>query len=125
MGLRTRGESVKVLVAGGRTRVDQMHIFDVLDALHDERRITMIIEGGARGADMHAHAWAMSRGVHVAVVQAHWERLGKAAGTARNAAMLRLGPDLVVAFPSSDSKGTWNMVRQAEDAGIRVIMEEV
>jgi len=41
------------------------------------------------------------------------------AGPERNAAMLGLGPDLVVAFPGGS--GTAGMVRLAKAAGVEVI----
>ncbi len=52
------------------------------------------------------------------VCAAKWETYGKAAGPIRNREMLLNLPALVVAFPGG--KGTADMVRQAERAGIPV-----
>ena len=51
---------------------------------------------------------------------APWKRFGPSAGGIRNQQMLDEGkPDLVVAFPGG--KGTADMVRRAENAGVKVI----
>lgn len=46
-----------------------------------------------------------------------------AAGGIRNKQMLNEGkPDLVIAFPTENSKGTWDMVRRAKRAGIETVV---
>jgi hypothetical protein len=82
---------------------------------------TLLIAGGASGADTLAARWAQDRGVPTQVYMAEWERLGREAGPIRNQRMLTEGkPDLVVAFPGG--KGTANMVAQARAAGVRVFI---
>ena len=50
---------------------------------------------------------------------ADWKRYGRGAGPARNQAMLvEFNPQLLVAFPGG--KGTADMVRRAQKAGVRV-----
>lgn len=50
-----------------------------------------------------------------------WKDHGKAAGPIRNQLMLDdFKPDLVVAFPGG--KGTADMVKKAQDAGVTVIL---
>lgn len=91
-----------------------------LDQLHRQSPITLLIEGGAEGADRHARHWADRHHVHVATIDAQWDALGNKAGSARNSAMLQLAPviDLVVAFPGG--VGTADMVDKAQNAGLRV-----
>jgi hypothetical protein len=48
-----------------------------------------------------------------------WDKLGPKAGPLRNAAMLLLKPDLVIACPGG--KGTANMIKLARDKDIDVI----
>ena len=74
--------------------------------------------GGAKGADSLAVDAANELGLEVITVLANWQRHGKAAGPMRNTMMLRLDPDLVIAFPGD--KGTENMVMQAEEKGTPV-----
>lgn len=110
-----------VLVTGGRSYADRAHVFAVLDAIHAERPIAVIVEGAARGADQLASEWAVAREVENKRMPADWNAHGKGAGPRRNTAMAgRLrshahayGQDsvLVVAFPGG--RGTANMIAQA------------
>lgn len=110
---------IKLLVCGGRDYSDREKVFSLLESIHNKRNITVLIEGGANGADALARSWARHAGVHVATVSALWEKRGRGAGPQRNAAMLSLGPDGVLAFPGG--RGTANMVQQAKDAGVKVV----
>lgn len=88
------------------------------DILH-EYDITTIIEGEAKGADTLARLFGETIGIPVEKYPADWSKHGKAAGPIRNKQMLDEGkPDLVIAFMFPDSRGTANMVKQAEKAGI-------
>jgi hypothetical protein len=109
---------VRVLVCGGRDFHRYPRVAAALDALHRARPISVLIEGGAPGADELASSWAEARGIHCAKVSARWKRYGLSAGPLRNAAMLALNPDLVVAFPGD--KGTRNMITQSEACGAPV-----
>jgi predicted Rossmann-fold nucleotide-binding protein len=109
----------RVLVCGGRDYDDRAAVYSSLDSLHAEHGFTLLIAGGARGADTLAAQWAQDRGVPTQVYMAEWERFGREAGPIRNQRMLEEGtPDVVVAFPGG--RGTTNMVAQARAAGLRV-----
>lgn len=111
---------MRVLVCGGRDYTDRRRVFEVLDGKHAETPIATIIEGGALGADRSGYAWACARNIEVETYPADWEKHGKRAGPIRNAMMLTEGkPDLVIAFPGG--RGTADMVRRAQSAGIPVI----
>jgi hypothetical protein len=79
---------MRVLVTGGRDFSDHTLIYNTLDWLEDRRggvRITHIIEGGAKGADRIAAAWAkMDPTVTLLTFPANWEKDGRAAGPIRN-----------------------------------------
>jgi hypothetical protein len=90
----------------------------VLDRLHREDAIRVLIHGGARGADLMAARWASDRGVTAAECKAQWHRYGQRAGPIRNADMLSLQPDLVVAFRGGN--GTAHMCSIAAAAGVKV-----
>lgn len=109
---------MRVLVCGGRDYNDLATARAVLDSLRASRGIDLVIEGGALGADRVGRLWAQTSGVHVATVSALWDAYGKRAGMLRNAAMLLLQPDLVVAFRGG--AGTANMIKQARAAGVEV-----
>ena len=82
---------------------------------------TTLIHGGYDGADKVAGWVAQELGLRVITVEAEWQKHGKAAGPIRNGEMIKLRPDIVYAFRSyGKSRGTDDMVRQAEAAGIPV-----
>lgn len=85
--------SIRVLVTGGRGYADRQHVRSVLGALHSERRIGTLVQGGAIGADALAAEWARQNGVAVVTVKADWARLGKAAGPERNHRMVDRGAE--------------------------------
>jgi hypothetical protein len=110
----------RVLVCGGRDCTDRAAVYASLDSLHAEHRFTVLIAGGARGADTLAAEWAGERGIPTEVYMAEWERLDRKAGPIRNQRMLDEGcPDLVVAFPGGT--GTAGMMGIARKAGVPVI----
>ena len=88
---------------------------------------SIVVHGGARGADECAEREAVKEGLRTEVFEADWKRYGKAAGAIRNQAMVDAGADLVLAFPLEGSRGTWDCVRRAEAAGIpvRIIRQTV
>lgn len=112
---------MRVLVCGGRAFNDPLTIGSWLGGIHKNNGpITLLIEGGASGADFLARKFAKFQGIPVKTFSADWGRHGKSAGPRRNKQMLDEGkPDLVVAFPGGN--GTANMVEQARAAGIRVL----
>lgn len=112
---------MRVLVCGGRDFEDYVHAARVLDVLHADHEIELVIHGGARGADHCADRWARARLVTRKVYPALWAQFGKSAGMIRNKAMLADGkPDVVVAFHGG--KGTANMVVLARDARVTVVL---
>jgi hypothetical protein len=105
-----------VLICGGREFSNRDLLFSTLDLEPD---IGCIVQGGARGADRLAKEWAHSKGIAEFECQAQWKTYGKGAGTKRNTWMVSfMRPDLVIAFPTPDSIGTWNMLRQAKELNI-------
>ena len=113
---------MKVLVCGGRDYADRDYLWRYLSALHQGRQITEIVHGSATGADTLAGEWAKCNSIKVTAVPADWKGKGKAAGYLRNKEMLGLKPDLVVAFPGG--RGTENMVRLSQNAGVPTVVIE-
>jgi hypothetical protein len=106
---------MRVLVCGSRHFKDQELMEDVLK----EYPISSVVEGEARGADTLARKYAERHGLDVLPFPALWDKHGRAAGPIRNAQMLSEGkPELVIAFRAPDSRGTQNMIDQAQKAGI-------
>lgn len=117
---------MRVLVCGGRNYVNADRVYLELDMIHKHTPITCIIEGGAKGADHLGFLWSCLREMRQHQrFRAEWKIYGKAAGPKRNLAMLVEGkPDLVIAFPDPDSRGTWDMVEKAKKAGVKTIVIE-
>lgn len=114
--------AVILLVTGGRYYANRAAVFAALDRVHAKRPITLLVHGGAEGADTLAEEWAVAHGVRFrrfAVTKHEWIHYGKGAGPMRNARMLEEAkPAGVVAFPGG--AGTADMVRRALAARITV-----
>ncbi len=117
---------IRLLVCGGRYYDDQDRVDTILDRLHAELGIGVLIQGGQKyfsrrhrrfiGADYQAKVWAEKRGVRCIEDRADWS-LGKSAGRIRNSRMLRnYKPDRGVAFPGQN--GTADMVSKLRAAGV-------
>lgn len=87
--------------------------------------LTVVIEGEARGADTMARNWALKAGVPFLAFPAQWKKYHLGAGPIRNRQMLEEGkPEIVVAFHDHihQSKGTWNMIKQAQALKLPIIL---
>lgn len=112
---------MRLLVTGGRDfRDPDGKLRAVLCAMQPD--LSVVIHGGALGADSITSAWCRERGVEEIaerVTQQEWDMLGGFAGNARNQRMLRHRPDLVLACPGHS--GTHDMMIRAEGAGVPVV----
>jgi len=111
----------KYIVCGGRDFFDAVRLYEKLDFFNNSmffEPISMIIEGGATGADTLARYWAKHNKVECKTYHAKWTDYGKRAGTIRNELMLKEHPDIdgVIAFPTG-GPGTGHMMRIAKEAG--------
>lgn len=109
---------MKVLVCGGRDFCDR----HLVDRVLGELDIAVLISGGALGADSLAEDWARRNEVTRVIMPAKWKLHGKAAGPIRNRNMIKLMPDLVVAFPGGS--GTRDMIKVAKERNIPVQIVE-
>jgi hypothetical protein len=117
-------ERLRLLVCGGRDYDDRARMFAELDAIHAQRPITLIIQGGQKqrrgddwiGADYLAEQWAEAREIPCLRHPARWTALGRPAGPIRNREMLHWAPEAVLAAPGGS--GTSSMCVVATVAGI-------
>jgi hypothetical protein len=94
---------MKVLVCGGSAFRNKMALYRRLDDLHARDPITLIVNGGARGADRLARRWADERGVPVKTYRVR-------SGSDRRRAFIELNirmlaeeqPALVLACPGGE-----------------------
>lgn len=116
--------SERALVYGSRTWIDRAAIQEFVDSLPDG---SVVIHGGADGADSLAGMAAAKRGLQVEVYRAKWFEYGKAAGPIRNQQMIDDGkPTVARGYRRGfHSPGTDDMTRRLERADIphEVVME--
>jgi hypothetical protein len=109
---------VKVLVCGDRHWINKELIYKILEKLPKD---TVIIEGGAKGADLLAKEVAEKLLLEVKEFPAEWGKYSRAAGPLRNREMIKEKPDKVFAFHNNieKSKGTKDMLNVAKKQGIQ------
>ena len=123
---------LRIIVTGSR-HARNAHGDAILYWLRGFPAGTVVVHGGADGVDTLAGHAARYHGYRVEEWPMDWQAarriLGprwKLAGPLRNAWMLHAAPtDLVLAFPLPGSKGTWDMIRQAHNAGVPVRVVEL
>jgi len=93
-------------VVGGRDFTDKGFLYAVLDALRDIEGIDMIVSGGAKGADELAYRYAIDDGFP----RAYFRRNVRIAEHC----------EVLMAFPTKNSKGTWHTIKTAEKLGKKV-----
>jgi hypothetical protein len=98
---------VKVVVAGSRGFGDWPLLCRELDRRRE--RITELVSGTARGADLLGERWAAERGVFVRRFPADWRLHGQRAGFVRNREMA-VYCDAAVLFWDGQSRGTAMML---------------
>ena len=108
---------MRLLVCGGRDFANEAALRRILDKYHSKTPVSVLIQGGARGADRLAANWARANGVECHEYPADWRQHGKRAGYLRNQQMLDEGkPDFVIAFPGGI--GTNMMIKLSNLANI-------
>lgn len=118
----------RVIIAGTRTFKDAGRLRQVLDpALERWGKLNlMVVSGGAKGADALGEAWARGHGITVMRFPANWDRYGNAAGPIRNALMAWWSTALVAFLVAREaSRGTRNMIKTAQQGGLKVHVVEV
>lgn len=125
---------MRVAVTGSRNYRDRARVFSVLDQVHAQTPITLLVHGDGTGADQLADDWAVSRGVERLRISAEWQNFvdgvvvvkhradgsiyNAAAGPNRNQKIADRKPDMLVHFPGGS--GTQDMMGRARRAGIKL-----
>ena len=117
---------MRILVTGGREYKNRKFLFGILNLLHKKYSISVVVHGGARGADSLADEWALENDIErevFEVTKAEWDKYGKPAGIMRNIKMLDISqPDLVVAFKGN--RGTSHMINYALENDYKVLLTD-
>lgn len=104
----------RVLITGGRDHNNPKIVHDALNyvlSLDFLGEMTIIV-GDALGVDSFAVQWATEHQVNLILCKADWDKYKKSAGAIRNTQMLKLKPDICLAFKGYI--GTENMVNQCQ-----------
>jgi len=106
-------------VVGGRKFTERRYMEVVLDRI----KPTMIVSGGAKGADTLAYNYAVRRGITFVChppLEDEKRKLGYAGACNRRNLRIVEQSDVLVAFPDVDSKGTWHAIKLAKELGKKV-----
>ena len=94
------------LFCGSRDYTNYRGVDRALDCLRNVDSEVTVLHGGARGPDTFAQVAAVKSSCKHIAVHPDWHRFGKQAGFLRNAQMLEMNPDIVLAFWDGHSRGT-------------------
>lgn len=118
---------MRVIVTGSRSTTPEQRLFvwttlaRVLGPILQNDDDVTLVEGECPygGVDRDARDWGeKTTGVEVERHPADWNLHGRAAGMIRNSEMVAAGADLCIAFPARGSRGTWDCLKKAAEAGI-------
>jgi len=114
----------RIIIAGTRSYKNQefvnkkiSHIIKKLSKDNIE-----FVEGGEpTGVDRRGREFAIEHGFPYKTFEADWDKHNKAAGPIRNREMAEYGTHLI-AFWDGKSRGTKNMINEAEKKGLKMII---
>jgi len=123
---------VKIIIAGSREFDNYDFLKSNMDVLFNlfgidkEKEQIEIICGMCRGADMLGERFAKENNYAIKYFPADWDKYGKAAGVIRNEEMAKYAAEyededdegILVAFWDGKSRGTKNMIDNAEKYGL-------
>lgn len=89
-----------------------------------KEEVTEVVSGCARGVDRLGEQWAQMRSIPIKRFPANWDRDGRSAGPIRNRQMANYA-EALVAIWDGESKGTKNMIEEAERRGLVVFVLQV
>jgi predicted Rossmann fold nucleotide-binding protein DprA/Smf involved in DNA uptake len=113
---------MKVAVIGGRTFLDKNFVFESLDTFSKTECIDTIISGGAAGVDSFAKEYARKHHLPLVEFKPDYEKFSpKIAPLIRNKLIVSEA-EIVLAFPSTGSRGTYRAIAEAEKLGKRVVI---
>lgn len=109
---------MKVIFSGTRDiHVSRQELADAIAESGFE--ITEVVSGGGGNVDRSALEFARVCGYPSTVFYPGWGKHGKAAGPMRNREMAKYA-DALIHFWDGKSKGTKNMIEEAEEVGLKI-----
>lgn len=116
---------MRIIIAGGRNFKDYELLKHECDKIISTYNIKNpeIISGNAKGADLLGEKYADENNLTVHHFLPNWFKYGRSAGIRRNKQMAE-NSDMLIAFWDGKSKGTKNMINQAELVGLIIHVVE-
>lgn len=111
-------------VIGSRTFSNSALLAEHMDEVCAAYHVSVVVSGGAKGADSLAANYAASRGLPVQIFEPDWAQFGRGAGPIRNKAIVNAA-DVVLAFWDGESKGTQQALTYAKQKAKQVIVVAV
>ncbi len=108
---------MRLAIVGSRNFTDPERLSRTVDKVQGD--ITLIVSGGARGADTLAEYYAKKKSIPYLIFPADWDKHGKKAGILRNQDIVD-NADAMIAFLAPESKGTRDSIKRAQKKGIPV-----
>jgi hypothetical protein len=108
---------MKVAVIGSRGFNNYELVKETLSKIN----ITLIVSGGAKGADTLGEQYAKDNGIETKIFLPDWEKHGKAAGMLRNTDIINES-EVVIAFWDGSSKGTLDSINKAKKLNKKLII---
>ena len=102
---------MRLAIIGSRGFNDVGLLNDILNPLVFE--VTLVVSGGARGADLMGQIWAENHGIDTLIFAADWNKNGKSAGFIRNEDIIK-NCDKAIAFWDGISNGTRHSISLCE-----------
>ena len=114
---------IKLAIIGSRDFEDFALLEREVLAHFDVADISLIVSGGARGADKLGEVFAKKYKIETLIFLPQWDVYGKSAGFRRNKDIVE-NADVVMAFWNG-SKGTAHIIKLAEESGKKVIIIKI
>jgi len=110
---------MRTIVAGCRNITNYETVEAAIAASGFSSQITTIISGGECGVDSCGEWYATKNKIPLEIHQAEWDVHGRYAGPKRNKAMAKIA-DALIAVWDGESRGTANMINEAQLKGLKV-----
>ncbi len=98
---------MKLLITGSRKLEDPKTLKLAIEELKTKegQKITMLLHGGAKGADTLAENWAKENGIKTHVIKPNYEEHGKAAPLIRNKELVKLANKTLALYTTEKRTG--------------------
>jgi hypothetical protein len=105
---------MKLAIIGSRTFNDYDLLCEKLNRINSINKITLIVSGGANGADKLGEKYANENNILTKIFLPDWEKFGKKAGYLRNINIINEA-ECIIAFWDGVSKGTEHSINLAKE----------